>query len=756
MPSEPATPPAPSAGSDPAAGSGQPAAPPCAPATGAAGAVPASGAALTGRPVLPSRAAATAAFTDDDESFDAASFADPDDGEPFDAEAYFNPFSGPPEGADAWLARVASPVADEYLDSLKLSAGAREVIAAGFTHRDHEPGARGWAAGGPLDIMEPGPALAGFADDAVSDGLAALNDDELIGVMCAARRLASRAAGIELAAVAGLNGRREAHAAAVRDRRQAEHVADELAVVLTLTCRAADKLLDLATGVTRLPAVTGALAAGQIDLPKAGIYALELAGLGDEPAAAIAAITITDAARMTTAELGDLLRRLVLAHDPDAARRQRKKAQKDARVETWAESRGTAALAGRDLPPADVLAADKRIDAAARQLKKAGAPGTLEQLRAKVFIALLTSRPLYTLLPGNDDGWGDDADGPGNADQHADTNRRGGSARQGGRNAEDDGEDLPSGGGDGPSEPDDNPSRHGPNLGDRREPDDGGQTGGDDGQEDPGQGNRGGGTRRPGPGTGPVTGGPGTSTGPAVPTGLGGSVNLTIPLSTWLGLSGQPGEAAGHGPLDADTSCDIAGRVAAHPASRWCLTITDSSGRAIGHGCAPARAGPPPRGTGPPGSARPADCARPAGSAGLADDARPPGSTGPAGPLGSGCTGWLAGLKISWLETQACGHARETFAYQPSAGLRHLVKIRHRTCSFPGCRRPARWCDDDHTVPYGQGGRSCECNLSPLCRRHHGAKQAPGWHLEQPRPGVLIWTLPGNRTRTTTPRPYIS
>jgi hypothetical protein len=723
MPSEPATPPAPSAGSDPAAGSGQPAAPPCAPATGtagtvpAAGAAPASGAALTGRPALASRAAAaTAAFTDDDEPFDAAAFADPDDEEPFDAEAYFNPFSGPPEGADAWLARVASPVADEYLDSLKPPAGAREVIAAGFTHRDHEPGARGWAAGGPLDIMEPGPVLAGFADDAVGDGLAALNDDELIGVMCAARRLASRAAGIELAAIAGLNGRREAHAAAVRDRRQAEHVADELAVVLTLTCRAADKLLDLATGVTRLPAVTGALAAGQIDLPKADIYALELAGLGDEPAAAIAAITIADAARMTTAELGDLLRRLVLAHDPDAARKQRKKAQKDARVETWAESRGTAALAGRDLPPADVLAADKRIDAAARQLKKAGAPGTLEQLRAKVFIALLTSRPLYTLLPGNDDGWDDNADGPGNTDQHADTNQRGGSARQGGRNAEDDGEDLSSGGGDGPGESDDNPSRHGPNLRDRREPDDGDQAGGDDSQEDPGQGNRGGGTRRPGPGTGPVAGGPGTSTGPAVPPGLGGSVNLTIPLSTWLGLSGQPGEAAGHGPLDADTSRDIAGRVAAHPASRWCLTITDSSGRAIGHGCAPAR----------------------------------------AGPLGSDCTGWLAGLKISWLETQACGHARETFAYQPSAGLRHLVKIRHRTCSFPGCRRPARWCDDDHTVPYGQGGRSCECNLSSLCRRHHGAKQAPGWHLEQPRPGVLIWTLPSNRTRTTTPRPYIS
>jgi hypothetical protein len=25
----------------------------------------------------------------------------------------------------------------------------------------------------------------------------------------------------------------------------------------------------------------------------------------------------------------------------------------------------------------------------------------------------------------------------------------------------------------------------------------------------------------------------------------------------------------------------------AHPAARWCLTITDGHGQAIGHGCAP-------------------------------------------------------------------------------------------------------------------------------------------------------------------------
>src|SRR6266516_2746931 len=46
-----------------------------------------------------------------------------------------------------------------------------------------------------------------------------------------------------------------------------------------------------------------------------------------------------------------------------------------------------------------------------RQLRAAGAAGTLERLRAKVFLALLTSQPLYTLLPGHDNGPDDNTDG---------------------------------------------------------------------------------------------------------------------------------------------------------------------------------------------------------------------------------------------------------------------------------------------------------------------------------------------------------
>ena len=261
------------------------------------------------------------------------------------------------------------------------------------------PCARGFAAGGPLDQMEPGPALAGVTADAAAGGLAVLDDDQLVGVLCAARRLESWASSIELRAVADLTARRDAAAAATGDRRQADHVGDEVAAALTLTGRAADRLVSLAIGVTRLPAAAAALAAGRIDLPRAAVFADELAGLGDVAAAAIAAVVGGDAAGLTTSRLRDRLHREVLAFDPQAARKRREKAEKDARVECWAEPSGTWSMAGRDLPPAGVLAADQHLDADARALKAAGAAGTLPQLRAAVFLARLNGQPLDTLLP---------------------------------------------------------------------------------------------------------------------------------------------------------------------------------------------------------------------------------------------------------------------------------------------------------------------------------------------------------------------
>jgi len=51
-------------------------------------------------------------------------------------------------------------------------------------------------------------------------------------------------------------------------------------------------------------------------------------------------------------------------------------------------------------------------------------------------------------------------------------------------------------------------------------------------------------------------------------------------------------------------------------------------------------------------------------------------------------------------------------------------------------------------------GHICRWGHSPLCRHHHRAKQAQGWQLTQPEPGLLQWRTPHGRTFTTTPTEY--
>jgi hypothetical protein len=507
-----------------------------------------------------------------------------------------------------------------------------EALAAGFTHRDPGHRGTGFAAGGAADAMSPGPALAELTGQACAEGLGSLDDDELAGLLCASRRLASWAAAGEVAVITELARRRTA-----AGPRAIEHLDDEIAALLILTGRSAARLTGIAACLARLPGTTAALRAGQLDWPRAAVIADETCCLSDQDAAAVEERVLPIAPGQTTGQLRAAVRRAMLAIDAAAAIERRKKAEKDARVETWTEAAGTSALAGRDLPPAHVLAADRHIDKLARWLKAHGAPGTLDQLRARVYIALLTGQRPQTLLP-----------------QAA-------------------------------------ASAHG--LG----PD------------------------------------------PGWPTGLCGSVNLTMPLTTWLGLATEPGEAAGLGALDAGICRDLAAALAANPRSRWCLTLAGPDGHATAHGC--ARSGP-----GVPDNRQPS--ARP-------PSARPPGS----GPSGSGppcrdVLAWLAGITLISLETGTCTHPRQTSAYRPASALRHLINIRDRTCFFPPCQQQAVNCDHDHTIPYEQGGPTCECNLGPGCRRHHQTKQAPGWHLDQTQPGTFTWTLPNGRRITTTPGHY--
>jgi len=375
---------------------------------------------------------------------------------------------------------------------------------------------------------------------------------------------------------------------------------------LRLTGRSADRLLSAAAGLARLGDVRAALSSGKIDWPRACLFLEQLAFLPADMAGDIASSLLGRAEGMTTGQLRVALARAVLAADPEAAERRKDAAGKEAEVQVWTEPSGNAALVGRELRPSEVVTANERLSAQARWLKSRGVEGSIDQLRAAVFLALLNGQSLHSLAPA-----------------------------------------------------------------------------------DPGS---------------------------AVEPQLTGAINLTMPLSAWLGLTSDPGELAAYGPVDAVTARQLAEDTDGD--TRWCLTLTDPAGRAVAHAC--ARKTP--------------------------------------GRSMDRCSGirWAAELKerLQLLETAPCGHGRQSRSYQPLRSLRHLIEIRQRTCSFPGCRRAARRCDLDHTVPYDRGGATCECNLAPLCRKHHRAKQAHGWHLTQPEPGRMVWRLPHGRCYETVGEPY--
>jgi hypothetical protein len=96
--------------------------------------------------------------------------------------------------------------------------------------------------------------------------------------------------------------------------------------------------------------------------------------------------------------------------------------------------------------------------------------------------------------------------------------------------------------------------------------------------------------------------------------------------------------------------------------------------------------------------------------------------------------------------------------YTPSPAMTKAVRNRDKHCRFPGCRRPARHCDLDHTIPFVKvGGKligpgTVYFNLGAVCRFHHQIKAMPGWHLEQDR-GRFLWTTPNGMRFVVHPPP---
>jgi hypothetical protein len=255
-----------------------------------------------------------------------------------------------------------------------------------------------------------------------------------------------------------------------------------------------------------------------------------------------------------------------------------------------------------------------------------------------------------------------------------------------------------------------------------------------------------------GPGSGgPGPGGPDTPPSPAGPAGgaagFAGRATLTVPLATVTSLADRPGELAGIGPIDPWLARDLARAAARNPTTTWCVTVTDQDGHAVGHGCAR----PEPRshgkraGPGPPGQ--------------TGFTFSPASRDGPPGGYGTWrlrTPGEGPGLIITLesLTTDPCDHRHETSRHDPGVRLKHLIQVRHATCTSPVCRRPAAQCDVEHNTPYEAGGRTCRCNTGPKCRHDHRLKQHPRWKVDQLPDGTFRWTTPSGRSYTTEPTRY--
>ena len=714
--------------------------------------------------------------------------------------------------------------------------------------REREELLAGFAPDGVWDKHPPGPELAAALARAAGPDwrCAVATGEELIGLLRAMAALQSWAG-------AGLLGMIRA---LIRDDDPPylgrprhgdlpdawdDSLVHEIALALAVSAPSAGRTTQAAWELgARLPRVELLLRDGTLDVPRARLVTEVFAELSDENAARAEELLLpelTAPPRKTYTQVERIATAIAAAVDPELAERRRKAAERHrSRVAMFRESSGAAGLSGRDLPVDETLAAYASLDARARVYRDSGAfPGErTDRLRAAAYLDILNGISADDRIacghlgsdtaPKTDPGDAPDDDQPAGPADHGGPD--GGGPSDGPGNG---GSDCPCDECDGgcapPDEndyPDDEPGDGEPGDG---EPGDGEPGDGEPGDGEPGDGGPGG--SEPDDGEGPdhgglgedgddpADGGPGRtlppprSPDPRPASGPSPTLtDLALPLATLLGQAERPGEGHGLGTLDPALCRALAATATLSPHTTLCLTVTDSDGIAIGHGCAktgrPGRLARPPDGPAPPLVALPArinltiTAARlaamlaspdPPGSraaggwaiipsdisrirstraaSGTGTVTRAPGTTiarRPQRPPGDPdwCRAWTlilpSGLQIAMhvepVPTYECDHRNESHAYKPNATLRHLVQIRDYACTFPPCSRHARETDFEHAVPYDQGGRTCGCNAGARSRKCHRVKQSPGWNVTQPKPGWHQWTTPRGRTYTQGPKHY--
>jgi hypothetical protein len=375
----------------------------------------------------------------DDPAYLASRASDEDPGDP---DLYEDPDNAPPLDLDdaqlAALIAEAREATGEQARAAEAAAGRGQTavlaaVAAEVSGR-RGPGmpgsalalpgesaspAAGFGSGQPLDVAPGGAVLGLFLEDAAGAGdrYAGASDDELAGVICAWDRAETAMAAGKHAAVAELIRRRPTAGAAVAGPAQMpegwhEFTGRELSAVLGCSAGDAEQLLDLSWHPeVNLPGTRAAFRAGILSRDRAAVIAAATALLDPAEARAAEAMVVDRAGSLTPGALRAAISRAVMAVNPEKAKKRREHMAKRTRVERWAEDSGNGGLAGRELPPAEVLAADQRVTAWAKQLRKAGLEGGMDALRARAYLDLLLGTDSRPLASGRDGPQAQDGDG---------------------------------------------------------------------------------------------------------------------------------------------------------------------------------------------------------------------------------------------------------------------------------------------------------------------------------------------------------
>jgi len=250
---------------------------------------------------------------------------------------------------------------------------------------------------GNLDDLEPGPVLAGFL--ASIDVLEVSGVDQMI-VMRAHRRMVSHYQGHVYRDMCAVTQTiTDTTGDDALDVAQAAEA--EIAVALHLSRRATENELWFALNLAkRLPRLADMLSTGVIDVARARTIERYTLHLSDLAAQAVLDRIADDAPLWTVGQLRARIQKLCIVVDPHEAVKRYEQATADRRIVTESNDTGTVSLSGMDLAPDAVAEVTDRINTIAKDLCGDGETRSMDQLRADIYLDLLTGTSHTTARRG--------------------------------------------------------------------------------------------------------------------------------------------------------------------------------------------------------------------------------------------------------------------------------------------------------------------------------------------------------------------